>query len=92
MTLPGLDLTPLVTAINSNTAMLQNVVDELVRMNEDKDTKLDDQVKDIREVLENRYKARIELLESRLPQNANPIPHGWTDRGPGDPSGGFTGP
>jgi hypothetical protein len=87
MVLPIPDLTGVIAAIDRNTNMMQNLVDELVRMNEQQQNDVDGQVTDIRTTLEQQYRNEINALKERLPQNDSPIPHGWSDRptGPASP-------
>jgi hypothetical protein len=68
VTLPGLDLTPLVTAINNNTEMLETIVGELAKMNEDKQADMERQVNVIRNALDTQYRGRIEQLEKLVPK------------------------
>jgi hypothetical protein len=78
VTLPVSDivsaLNELCDKIEDNTATVQLIVDELVRMNEDKQAKMEEDVRTIRDALDRQYRETIENLEKRLPNHGHTFP------------------
>jgi hypothetical protein len=70
--LPIPDLTGIIAAIDRNTNMLQNLVDELVRMNEHESIS-QEEMDQFKATMETQYRDRITDLEKRL-DNASPFP------------------
>jgi hypothetical protein len=83
MVLPLPDLTGVIAAIDRSTNMIEKLVNEMVRSNEDTAADLEAQVRDIREVMEQQYRDTITNLKERLPKDGSPIPPGWSKRPPG---------
>lgn len=89
MVLPIPDLTGVIAAIDRNTNMIQNIVDELVRFNENKQAELEQQVSMIHDKLERQYRETIENLQKLVPNHGHSFPfiNGPIGGGLGSPPG-----